>query len=176
VFWLRDTETIKQRSIYVYLPSVEHKERWQRHAEKLGVSISKFVTEYVENSLRQEEEPSYKSRSDIWKENNELKQQVKDLTRKRRVLETVVDRLEQELRRYRAKPFLEEEFEGLRGYEKELITLLKSRDVVSDDEIFSHLGIDPSESDAVKGISKQLEHLEAYGLVKSSPRGWKWTG
>ena len=171
-----ETETIKQRAIYVYLPSVGQKERWQRQAEKLGVSISKFVIEYVENSLRQEEEPGYKSRSDLWRENNELRQQVKDLMRKRRVLETVVDRLEQELRRYRAKPFLEEEFEGVRGYEKELITLLKSRDAVTGDQIFSHLGIDPSESDAVKGVSKQLENLEAYGLVKSSPRGWKWTG
>jgi len=171
-----ETETIKQRAIYVYLPSVEQKQRWQRHAEKLGVSISKFVIEYVENSLRQEEEPSYKSRSDLWKENSELKQQVKDLARKHRVLETVVDRLEQELRRYRAKPFLEEEFEGVRGYEKELITLLKSQDAVTGDQIFSHLGIDPSEYEAVKGISKQLASLEAYGLVKSSPRGWKWTG
>ena len=171
-----ETETIKQRAIYVYLPSVEQKEKWQARAEKLGVSISKFVIEYVENSLRQEEEPSYKSRSEIWKENNELKQQVKDLTRRNRVLETVVDRLEQELRRYRAKPFLEEEFEGVRGYEKELITLLRSRDAVTGDQIFSYLGIDPSEHNAVKGISKQLENLEAYGLVKSSPRGWKWTG
>jgi hypothetical protein len=170
------TKPVKPRAIYVYLPSVEQKEKWLARAEKLGVSISKFVTEYVENSLRQEEEPGYKSRSDLWKENSELKQQVKDLARKRRVLETVVDRLEQELRRYRAKPFLEEEFVGVRSYEKDLVTLLKSRDAVADDQIFSHLGIDPSEHDAVKGISKQLENLEAYGLVKSSPRGWKWTG
>ena len=170
------TETIKERAIYVYLPSVEQKKKWQRHAEELGVSISKFVIEYVENSLRKEEEPSYKSRSELWKENSELRQQVKDLARKRRLLEKVADRLEQELRRYRAKPFLEEEFEGMRRYETELVDLLKSRDILTADQIFSHLGIDPSEYDVVKAISKQLENLEAYGLVKSSPRGWKWTG
>jgi len=170
------TKPVKPRAIYVYLPSVEQKERWQKHAERLGASISKFVIEYVENSLRQEEEPDYKSRSDLWKENSELKQRINDLGKKKRILETVVDRLEQELRRYRAKPFLEEEFQGLRGYEKELITLLKSQDAVTSDQILSHLGVDPSESDAVKGVSKQLENLEAYGLVKSSPRGWKWKG
>jgi len=170
------TETIKERAIYVYLPSVEQKKKWERQAEKLGVSISKFVIEYVENSLRQEEEPDYKSRSELWKENNELRQQAKDLSRKCRLLEKVVDRLEQELRRYRAKPFLEEEFEGVRSYEKELINLLKSRDIVASDQIFSRLGIDPSEYGVVKAISKQLENLEAYGLVKSSPRGWKWMG
>jgi len=170
------TETIKERAVYVYLPSVEQKEGWQRHAEELGVSISKFVIEYVENSLRKEEEPSYKSRGELWKENNELRQQVKDLARKYRLLEKVVDRLEEELRRYRAKPFLEEEFEGVRGYETELVNLLRSRDILTADQIFSHLGIEPSEYDTVKAISRQLENLETYGLVKSSPRGWKWTG
>ena len=170
------TETIKQRAIYVYLPSVEQKERWQGQARKLGVSISKFVTEYVENSLRKEEEPSYKSRSELWKENNELRQQVKDLAKRHRLLEKVADRLEEELRRYRAEPFLEEKFEGVRRYETELVNLLRSRDILTADQIFSHLGIEPSEYDVVKAISKQLESLEAYGLVKSSPRGWKWTG
>jgi hypothetical protein len=171
-----ETETIKQRAIYVYLPSVEQKEKWQKCAEKLGVSISKFVIEYVENSLRQEEGQDYKSKSELWKENDDLKQQVADSAKKNRMLETVVDRLEQEVRKYRARPFLEREFEGVRGYEKELITLLKSRDVATADQIFSHLGIDPSEHDTAAGVSKQLENLEAYGLVKSSPRGWKWTG
>lgn len=169
------TENIKERAIYVYLPSVEQKEKWERHSEKLGVSISKFVIEYVENSLRQEEEPDYKSRSDLWKANNELKQQVEDLARKCRLLETVVDKLEQELRRYRGKPFLEEGFEGARSYEKGLIDLLKSRDIVADEQIFAQLGITPSDGEAVRAIAKQLESLEACGLVKSSSRGWKWT-
>ncbi len=170
------TETIKQRAIYVYLPSVEHKERWERYAKKLGVSLSKFVIEYVENSIRQEEEPGYKSRSDLLKENSELKKKVQELSKKCRLLERAVERLEEELRRYRARPFLEEEFEGIRVYEKELINLLKSREVVSSDEILSHLGIDPSESAVIKAISRQLENLEAYGLVKYTPTGWRWIG
>jgi len=170
------TETIKERSIDVYLPSLEQKEKWKKHSEKLGVSISKFVIEYVENSLRQEEEPEFKSRSELWKENNELKQQVQDLSRQCRLLDTVVDKLEQELRRYRGKPFLEERFEGVRSYEKELVDLLKSKDIVTDGELFSHLGIAPSDGDAVRAIGKQLERLETFGLVASSSRGWKWTG
>jgi hypothetical protein len=171
-----ETETIKQRAIYVYLPSIEQKEKWQKCAEKLGVSLSKFVIEYVENSLRQEEGQDYKSRSELWKENNELKQLVADSARKNRILETIVDRLEQEVRKYRAQPFLRQEFQGVRFYEKELITLLKNQGVATADQIFSCLGIDPSEHDTAEGISKQLENLEAYGLVKSSPRGWRWTG
>jgi hypothetical protein len=170
------TETIKERSIDVYLPSLEQKEKWKKHSEKLGVSISKFVIEYVENSLRQEEEPEFKSRSDLWKENNELKQKVQELSRQCRLLDTVVDKLEQELRRYRGQPFLEKGFEGIRSYEKELIDLLKSKDIVTDGELFSHLSIAPSDGNAVRAVAKQLESLETCGLVKSSSRGWKWTG
>jgi hypothetical protein len=101
---------------------------------------------------------------------------VKDLSRKCTLLETVVERQDQELRRYRAKPFLEEGFEGMRGYEKGLVNLLKMREIVTSDQILARLGIDPSEYNLVKAVSKQLENLEAYGLVKSTPRGWKWMG
>ena len=46
------TETIKERSIYVYLPSHEMVKAWKKRAKKQGASISKFVIEHVENSLQ----------------------------------------------------------------------------------------------------------------------------
>ena len=49
------TKTIKQRAIYVYLPSLEMVEDWKRRAERAGVSVSKFVVERVEDSIRREE-------------------------------------------------------------------------------------------------------------------------
>ncbi|NHW88235.1 MAG: hypothetical protein HA490_00995 [Archaeoglobales archaeon] len=59
------TNTIKQRAIYFYLPSVEMAEEWKRRAEKAGVSISRFVIERVEDSIRREEgEEGYLSRTD----------------------------------------------------------------------------------------------------------------
>lgn len=168
------TEALKQRTIYVFLPSEEQKARWENQSKRLGVSISKFVIEYVENSLRQEEGPDYKSLSELWKENNELKQQVQELTKQCKLLDTVVDKYEQELRRYRSKPFLEEQFEGIRSYEKDLIELLKSKEIVTDEEIFNRLGVSRTDSDAIRGVGKQLESLESCGLVLSSARGWKW--
>ncbi len=168
------TETIKKRAIYVYLPSVEQKERWEEYASRQGTSISKFVAEHVENSLRQEEEPSYKSRGDLWRMVRELKEQLDKVTREKKVLELALERLEAELRRYRAQPFLEEDFMGVRGYQKELVEILREGKVVGSDEILSRLGIDPPEQEAVKAVAKQLENLEGYGLVKSSPKGWKW--
>jgi len=170
------TETIKERTIYVYLPSFEMKEEWEKRAKELGVSLSKFVIEYVENSLRQEFEPTFKSREELVKENEELRQQINELSKKCRLLERAVDRLEEELRAYRAKPFIEEEFEGVRSYEREIIALLKSKGIVSSEDILAHLGISPTEHEIVRAISRQLENLERWGLIKSSARGWRWIG
>lgn len=168
------TETIKKRAIYVYLPSIEQKERWGKYANGRGTSISKFVVEHVENSLRQEEDPGYKSRSELLREIRELKAQFDKETREKRILNIALERLEVELRRYRAQPFLEENFVGIRRYQKELIDTLKNTIIISSDEILSRLGIDFSEHEVVRSISKQLENLELYGLVQSTPRGWKW--
>ena len=171
---LGKTETIKERLIYVYLPSLEQKKRWDEYARKQGASISKFVAEHVENSLRQAEDSNYKSMGELWKEVKQLKEQLDKETKAKHVLEIAIERLEEELRRYRAQPFLDEKFVGVRRYQKELVEILREGRVVNSDEILSKLRIRPSERDAVKAVSKQLENLESYGLVKSSPKGWRW--
>ena len=48
--------TIKKRAIFCYLPTFEMVDKWKGLADGLGVSISKFVIEHVENSLRQKKE------------------------------------------------------------------------------------------------------------------------
>ncbi|MGQ9680509.1 MAG: hypothetical protein ACUVV4_07070, partial [Candidatus Bathyarchaeia archaeon] len=41
--------------------------------------------------------------------------------------------------------------------------------------ILLHLKVDPSDADLVKAVSKQLEALEAYGLVEYKGRGWRYS-
>lgn len=168
------TETIKERAIYVYLPSVKLVERWKEAAKSQGASISKFVIEHVENSMRQEEESGYQSRGELWKEIKRLREELKEISREKRLLEHVVEKLEKEVRRYRAQPFLQPDFEGVRRFQKELIEALREGGVKSSKELLARLDIDPLEHEAVKAIYKQLEILQAYRLVDSSPRGWRW--
>ncbi len=169
------TETIKDRAIYVYLPSLEMAEDWKGRADKAGASISKFVVERVEDSIRREEgEEGYLSRLELLKRLNVAEEELKKLRGENSLLKKLVDNLDNELKRYRAKPFLEESFEGVRRFDKELIDLLKEGGSYTDDMILSRLNIDPSNADLVKAVSKQLEILEAYGLVEYVGRGWKW--
>ncbi len=158
----------------MYLPSIGQKERWEDHARKQGTSTSKFVIEHVENSLMRVDDSSYKSRGDLWIQVKELEEQLDKMAKEKRVLEIAMERLEEELRRYRAQPFLEEGFVGIRRYQRGLVEVLRDGRMVSSNEILSRLRINISEQEAVKAVSKQLENLEGYGLVRSSPKGWKW--
>jgi len=170
------TKTVKQRAIYVYLPSLEVAKDWKDRASKAGTSISKFVTERVEDSIRREEgEESYLNRLDLLKRLDKAEEELKKLRNENRLLKKLVDNLDNELKRHRAKPFLEEDFQGIRRFDKELIELLRKGDTYTGDAILAHLSIDPSETDLVKAVNKQLEILETYGLVEYVGRGWKWT-
>jgi hypothetical protein len=71
---------------------------------------------------------------------------------------------------------LEERYEGIRIYEKELVKILKERNRIDNYKLLEILKIDPKDSDLVKAISKQLENLEAYGLVEATINGWRWIG
>ena len=169
------TETIKKRAIYVYLPSEQMVEEWKSRADKAGTSISKFVTDRVEDSIRKEEgEESYLNRLELIKRLGNSGEELKKLRDENRLLKKLVDNLDNELKRYRAQPFLEEPFKGVRRFDKELINLLREGGSYSGDEILSHLNINSSDTDLIKAVNKQLEVLESYGLVEYVGRGWKW--
>jgi hypothetical protein len=169
------TESIKQRSIYVYLPSVELVKDWKAKAKKSSASISRFVIEHVTNSLRQEEgEEAYKSRAELMQQIREKDEQIEKLTRENEIVKLALERVENELQRYRAEPFLEEGFKGIRRYDRRLIELLKKGDTVDSDHLLRLLKINPRDTPLVKAVTKQLENLEAYGLVEKTLRGWKW--
>ncbi len=176
------TKTIKERAIYIYVPTVEQKQDWDKRAKKEGLKLSRWIVNIVNEALLEREEDT-RSRKELEREISSYKEEIAKLREKIRQLTILKDRYEEELRKYRAQPFLDEHFEGKRKYSNELIELLrntKDRDdnpkVVNDEEIFRHLGISFKETEAIKAISKQLELLEAYRIIESTPKGWRWIG
>jgi chorismate mutase len=164
----------KSRYVYLYLPSAEDKARWEKLAEEAGVPLSRFVIEIVESAL--DEDSNFKPRGELVKEIGRLRTENKELRDDLKQKKIVLEKYESELKRYRSNAFIEEKFEGVRKYSKELITILKRKGVIDSYELLEELGIDPNDSDLVKGVSKQLENLEGYGLVTSTQRGWRWSG
>ena len=173
----RKTETIKERAIYVYLPSLEMVEDWKQRAEKSGVSISKFVIERVEESIRRGEgEEGYLSRAELIKKLRDAEEELKKARNENRLLKKLAENLDNELRRYRAQPFLEEAFKGVRRFDRDIIELLRRGGSYPQEQVLAHLNIDPSDTDLVKAVNKQLEALEGYGLLEYKGRGWRWKG
>jgi predicted RNase H-like nuclease (RuvC/YqgF family) len=168
------TETIKERAIYVYLPSIEMARVWKLRADKAGLSTSKFVVDRVEDSMSKEGEETYLSRLQLVERLRKAEDELKSLREENRLLKKLVDNLDKELKRYRGKSFLEGSFEGPRAFSRELIDFLKKGNTLSDDEILADLNIELSDTDLVKSVNRQLEALETYGLVEFTGKGWRW--
>jgi hypothetical protein len=164
----------KSRYVYLYLPSAVDKARWESLAKEAGVPLSKFVIEVFENALA--EESDFKPRGELVKEVGRLRSENKELGDDLKQKKIVLDKYETELKRYRSEAFIEDKFEGVRKYSKELISILKSGSVTDSYNLLERLGIDPNNTDLVKAMSKQLEELEGFGLVTSTQRGWRWIG
>ena len=171
---LGKTKTIKQRALYVYVPSIEMAERWKTQAEKAGTSTSKFIIEHVENSLRQQEDENYQSRGQIFEELKEMNKVLVEKEKRISHLELLVEKLEEDLRRYRSQLFNDNSESGIRDYERKLVDILLEPGIHSNEEILSRLGVELRESDSVKVISRQLNQLERFGLIRARERGWEW--
>jgi hypothetical protein len=162
----------KSRYVYLYLPSATDKARWERMAQEAGAPLSKFIIEVVESSLS--DETDFKPRGELVKEIGKLGSENKLLRDDLNQKKIVIEKYESELRRYRNQAFVENKFEGVRKHNRELIEALKRGLVLDSYKILEDLGIDPNDSQLVKAISNQLEELEAFGLVISTQRGWRW--
>lgn len=164
----------RSRYVWLYLPSKADKERWQALAEKARTPLSTFCISIIEERLAEEEE--FKPRRELASDMESLKAENKTLRDDLRQKEIVLERYEGELRRYRSQPFQEEDYKGMRRYSRELVEILKKRGSADSYRLLEALGIDPRESELVKAVSKQLEELEGYKLIKADGRSWLWIG
>ena len=163
---------LKQRAIYVY-PPAEMAENWKTKAKESGASISKFVIEHVENSLGLAED-DYRSRSIVLEENRQLREALTEKEKRNHHLELLVEKLEEDLRTYRSRIFIDSET-GASDYDKQLIGLLKEPGAHDTDSILRRLRVKPTDTIAMKAISIQLENLENYGLLRNTSKGWTWS-
>ena len=162
----------RSRYIWLYCKSKVQKEQWQALADKADTPLSTWCASIIEERIA--EENGLIPRQKITKELESLKAENKTLREDLRQKEVVIQRYEAELRRYRAEPFQGEQFAGIRPYSREIVEILKARGHVGSYQILELLGIAPGESEAIKAVSKQLEELEKFNLIKADSRGWQW--
>lgn len=164
----------------MYLPSIELRKKWENLAKKNGMSFSSWIVNNVQKNLDDRSKLGI-GRKNLEEENTHLKEELTNIQKKLRDTTIIKENLERDIQKYRAEPFLQSDFKGVRKYDKNLIDILRSTKkktgtyrYVTNDEILSRLGIEYSDTEIVKGISVQLARLESFGLVKSGPKGWRW--
>lgn len=171
---------VKQRSIYVYVPTNEMAGRWKRLAKKSGLSISQYVLNIVENHIGDDSviasrEALDKRLGKLEEQNSQLRSENLALSKRVKMLDVLTDRYEEDLRNLKKRQFQDESsFEGVREYEPKLIKLLKERDVVREHELLDLLHIDPGDAVSVRAINQQLDNLFSYKLVKRGKGGLMW--
>jgi hypothetical protein len=164
----------RSRYIWVYCKSKAQKEQWQALADKAKTPLSTWCISIIEERLA--EDDGGQPRRKLITEMEALKAEVKVMRDDLRQKEVVLQRYEAELRRHRAEPFQADQFQGIRPYSRELVDILKARGHVGSYQILELLGIGPGESEAIKAVSRQLEELEKFNLIKADGKGWQWTG
>ncbi len=171
---------VKERSIYVYVPTNKMANRWKKLAKKSGLSISQYVLNVVENYIGDESMAA--SQGDLNRrlgelegQNTQLRNENLALSKRVKMLNVLTDRYEEDLKNLKNRQFQDESsFDGVRQYEHELINLLKERDVVKEHELLDLLHIDHGDAVSVRLINQQLDNLFSYGLVRRSKGGLIW--
>lgn len=167
------TESIKERRVDVYLDTLERKERWTELADEADESLSKFVQRCVEYAIERGG-PDFAKLGERSKKIQELEEDVRELRKEVKQKNIVIEKLQSDLQRHRLEPFMEDDYEGLRDYDRELIEILQNSDRITGDELIRRLDIDPSETDLMQAVDRQLQQLEKYGLVDNTSKGWRW--
>lgn len=159
------------RYTYVYHPSRQHKERWEKLAAKARTSLSKFIISTVDGVVDEKEELAPRHARELEGLKNENKALREDLTRK----SILIERYEEELKRYRAAPWMEADFKGIRPLNEDLVTILKARGSVDRMQLLEALGIDRREADLIKALNSQIGALEGFGMVRVEGGILRWT-
>ena len=110
----RKTETIKERSIYVYLPDKIMVEEWKNLALEARQSISKFVIERVEDSLKKNGDGPRHNRRELMERISELESELATMQEEFTMKSRAYLALEHELQSLRVQPFLNPDSSGLK--------------------------------------------------------------
>lgn len=175
-------ERYKGRRVEVYCSSEEQKARWGKHADERDKPLATFVREVVNEWVHdQENDQSGPAFEELREELDEARETVDELRQRLDEKDALIKELEEDLRRYRSQAFNDPNFQGTREYNPRLIEFLRGHRKASGDpkaatqeRILRELGVAEDDADTIQSIAAQLKHLKNYGLVESTPDGWRW--
>jgi stalled ribosome alternative rescue factor ArfA len=170
------TKTIKQRTVYVYLPSEKAVTAWQKEAERHGVSLSQFVFESVEAGI----DPA-KAKVRAKSNPDELAERVADLEAQLKkahadgaVKDAALEKLQADLTRYRVEQLKPKKGAATRQYDRKLIEVIQRKGEISNLDLLTALRVAPSDRELVEAYREHLDRLAEWGIITPTANGWRW--
>jgi len=150
----------------IYFASPQQKKKYYDMARERGCKFSKLMLSILEevSQPRTEIPQAAEELEALREENRQLHKTNKELIQER-------DRQDQEVRRLRNESFLQPSVDNF--IDPDLLVALQSGPLHSR-QLLERLDINPTDGQAIRAITRQLEILESLGFITRGPRGWKW--
>jgi predicted RNase H-like nuclease (RuvC/YqgF family) len=176
----RKNSPISERRIYVYAESVEQANQWKKTAKNAGMPISRYISELLEDHINAEDTGT--ARKELQKnimlmedQNKQLRAENVNLSQQIERTNKLIERYEEQLQQLKQGAWLEDsKFDGVRDYEKKLISLLKEQKSIREEKLLDLLHILPTDTNAIKAIMNQIETLLDYGVIKVNKGCYQW--
>ncbi len=169
------TQTLKQRAVYLYVPTEKMLAKWKKEAEHFGMPLSGFLVEVVDDAMRRS--PSgLTPREKIEKELGEATAQLDVIRKNRDSLASLLKQSEATVARYRES--LEDVVSQVpdEKYEQRVVSLFLKRGFWQVDELAKELGVDALKSEETNRLLGEVDHLKRVGLVEGDFGEWRWLG
>lgn len=157
----------KNRCIQIITRSDSQKSKLEKLARKNGTSLSKYLLNLIESAVSEESKPNVPDQS------NKLLEEIATLKEDLRIKTKLLEKYEDDYVRQRAKDFLEPNFRGVRSLDINLLCAIQNGPI-GDYKLLDILKIDRNDVEMIQAVSRQLEVLEAYGMISKGEKGWRW--
>ncbi len=167
-------KTFKDRQVDLYLPTVEMVKQWKVEAEKHGLSLSKFVVEVVDDTLRKNprgvtpREQLEDELNKTWAELTTLSIEVDHLREAQKRNEATIAEYREKL----ARPAVVSEESA--EYVPILAELIQEEKVLPIERAKKMFGIGDADVDALRALGAAVDALASMGLIEKGISDWRW--
>jgi hypothetical protein len=169
------TETLKQRAVYLYVPTEKMLAKWKTEAGRFGMSLSGFLVEVIDDAMRRN--PSgLTPREKVEKELNQAASDLQAVRMQRDSFRSRLEDSEATVARYRES--LEDVFSYVpdEKIQKKVVSLFLKRGSWQIGDFTREAGADAGKTEELSKIQRTIEHLKRIGLVEGDFGEWRWLG
>ncbi|MBM4237373.1 MAG: hypothetical protein FJ151_02685, partial [Euryarchaeota archaeon] len=162
---LGKSKTIKERTVYLYVPTKDMLDEWKREAGRHGLSLSRFLVEVIDDAVRRSPE-GITPRERIKEELQRASSELNSLREEREALRFQLEGTEKQLANYRESLCALAEASKDDALLGRIVALFRRRRVWKLDEIPKALGIDIADAEAMGKLQTGIAYLRKIGLVE----------